>query len=181
MLLRRRQPMMVGCFTPKAVAAAATPPSFSMTRDTGDMASKVAHGYLTTQARNVAVGNASDFRLVQCLRMNIASRIKALRVLREEDQVEVAAAAGVSRVMVTQWEGRKKKPGTGSLAALAKHFGVTVDYLLRGEAPTNLTLTPDEERLMVLLRSSPEHVKATVRTLLENTAETAPFDPEKKN
>jgi len=115
--------------------------------------------------------------------MDIAKRIRNLRLERGEDQYEVAAAAGVSRVIVTQWEGGKKKPGRRSLAALAKHFGVSMDFVLFGDDPAGpVRLTGlDEERTILLLRRAPQHVRDAIRTLLENTAEAIDGESTLKN
>ncbi len=106
-----------------------------------------------------------------------------MRLERGEDQYEVAAAAGVSRVIVTQWEGGKKKPGRRSLVALAKHFNVSMDFLLFGSETNGPVIAEgvDEERIILLLRRAPPHVRETVRTLLENTAETAEAEQNLKN
>jgi transcriptional regulator with XRE-family HTH domain len=115
--------------------------------------------------------------------MDLAERIRNLRLDRGEDQYEVAAAAGVSRVTVTQWEGGKKKPSRRSLAAVARHFNVSMDFLLFGaEQRSNVTLeSRDEERMILLLRRAPGHVRDAVRTLLENTAEAQTLDPDSRN
>lgn len=114
--------------------------------------------------------------------MDIASRIRNLRLERSEDQYEVAAAAGVSRVTVTQWEGGKKKPSRRSIAAMARHFNVTTDYLLFGTESGPVTAAnADEERVLLLMRRAPDHVRQTVRTLLENTAEADASDDNKPN
>jgi len=137
------------------------------------------------QPPQVAIGNAVPLGMCHSGGMDIAERIRNLRLARSEDQYEVAAAAGVSRVTVTQWEGGKKKPSRRSLAAVARHFNVPMEFLLYGtEAPAPGTVklaNSKEERTILLMRRAPPHVLATIETLLENTAQADPSDDGKPN
>lgn len=60
----------------------------------------------------------------------IGSRIEKLRTDRKQTQREVAEAIGVKRETINQWESGTRDLKTGAIVALAKHFGVTSDYIL---------------------------------------------------
>ena len=118
-------------------------------------------------------GYAADDGVSDAAAMDIGERIRKLRLERQQDQYEVAAAAKVSRVTVTQWEGGKKKPRRESLIAVARHFNIPVDYLLYGDRQPGQTKpeTPEEERTLLLLRQATPAVRMAVQTLLENAVD----------
>ena len=62
-------------------------------------------------------------------------RLKQLRREQGLSQEELAGIIGVSRQAVQKWESGVSSPDTGNLIALADHFGVSLDYLLRGTRP----------------------------------------------
>lgn len=65
---------------------------------------------------------------------------------------------------------------------MAKHFNVTMDFLLWGaEAGPVKPENAEEERTILLLRRVPPHVRATIQTLLESTAQADSSDDEKPN
>lgn len=61
--------------------------------------------------------------------MKLQERIKALRKERNESQVKVAEAVGITPRQYQRFEAGEQKPGFDNLCALADHFGVTLDYL----------------------------------------------------
>ena len=61
--------------------------------------------------------------------------LKELRSQHGMTQGQLAKAAGVSPGNVGDWESGKSKPGYNALAALARIFEVSADYLLELETP----------------------------------------------
>lgn len=64
-----------------------------------------------------------------------ARRLVALRTLTGNNQEWVAQRIGTSQQRYGQWEVGKYEPSIEMLIRLADLFGVSVDYLLRGEKP----------------------------------------------
>lgn len=62
-----------------------------------------------------------------------AARLKQLRKQRGMTQTEVAAAIGVTRSVVSLYETEMRQPSPGMIVALARLYGVSTDYLLRGD------------------------------------------------
>lgn len=63
-----------------------------------------------------------------------AARLKQLRKQRGMTQTEVAAAIGVTRSVVSLYETEMRQPSPGMIVALARLYGVSTDYLLRGDS-----------------------------------------------
>ncbi len=80
--------------------------------------------------------------------MNLAERILALRKARNLSQEELAEQIGVSRQAVGKWESGQSQPDLDKVIALSEFFGVSCDYLLKGDVPEAST---DSET-----RTSPE-------------------------
>lgn len=72
--------------------------------------------------------------------------LKELRSQHGMTQGQLAKAAGVSPGNVGDWESGKSKPGYNALAALARIFEVSADYLLELETPPAKT-SDDLERV----------------------------------
>ena len=58
-----------------------------------------------------------------------AENLKELRLEKGIGQAELAKSIGVSNGIVSLWENRKREPTMSSLIALARYFGVSLDYL----------------------------------------------------
>ena len=58
-----------------------------------------------------------------------AERLKELRAEQKVGQVELAAALGVSKGIISLWENGLREPKLGNLIAIAKFFKVSIDYL----------------------------------------------------
>ncbi len=56
-------------------------------------------------------------------------KLKQLRIEKNVSQAKLAEYVGVSRIAITWWEQDKKVPTLYYAAAVAKYFGVTLDYL----------------------------------------------------
>ena len=66
----------------------------------------------------------------------LAERISPLRKQPALSQEQLAEALGVSRQTVSKWENGPATPELEKLRALARGFGVTLDELVAGGAPT---------------------------------------------
>ena len=69
-------------------------------------------------------------------------RLRALRTKRKLTQEYLAAQLRVSRQAVSKWENDQALPDTGNLMELAKLLDCPVDYLLRGDTPTAVSVSP---------------------------------------
>lgn len=56
-------------------------------------------------------------------------RFKMLRLEKELGQIALAKELGVGKSTVSQWETGKCEPTLSNLVAMAKFFGVSIDYL----------------------------------------------------
>lgn len=63
----------------------------------------------------------------------IGKRIKHLRDQKKLSMAELEDAIGASRGSVNQWEKDKSIPGGKLIISLSNYFGVSTDYLLKGE------------------------------------------------
>ncbi len=61
---------------------------------------------------------------------NFKENLKTLRLERGIGQVELANALMVSKGVISLWENGLREPGMSSLIAIAKYFGVSIDYLV---------------------------------------------------
>lgn len=61
--------------------------------------------------------------------MKFYERLRELRKKRNESQVKVAEAVGITPRQYQRFEAGEQKPGFDNLCALADHFGVSLDYL----------------------------------------------------
>ncbi|HCC35217.1 MAG TPA: transcriptional regulator [Ruminococcaceae bacterium] len=64
---------------------------------------------------------------------NIEERIQELRKNKGLSQEQLAELLGVSRQAVSKWESGQSLPEIEKLIAMSGLFGVTVDYILKGE------------------------------------------------
>lgn len=67
--------------------------------------------------------------------MDLGEKIYTLRKKAGMSQEELAQRLGVTRQAVSKWELGTGQPELQSLAALAREFGVTTDYLLSEDEP----------------------------------------------
>ena len=67
--------------------------------------------------------------------MTLGERIIELRTDRGLSQLELAEAMEVSRQSVSKWETGASTPDLDKLVKLADYFGLTLDQLVKGEAP----------------------------------------------
>lgn len=72
------------------------------------------------------------------------TRLARLRADRGETQSAVGRAIGTDGQQISKWErATGGPPSTTYLRALAKHFAVTMEYLLSGQASAEVTLERD--------------------------------------
>lgn len=64
------------------------------------------------------------------LEKEIGERIAALRVEKEETQQQLADSLGVKRETIKFWEGGNRQIKGGDIIKIARHFGISTDYLL---------------------------------------------------
>lgn len=65
---------------------------------------------------------------MECPLIPLAKRLRLLR--GEQSQAFVSKVAGVSPATVSNWESGAHEIGAKALVRLARHWGVSVDYLL---------------------------------------------------
>lgn len=70
--------------------------------------------------------------------MTLGTRISTLRVAKKYSQEYLAEKLGVSRQAVSKWENDINSPDTKNLVLLAELFGVSVEYLVTGNASPNI-------------------------------------------
>ena len=58
-----------------------------------------------------------------------AERLHDLRVEKNLSQQQLSKELGVGRVIIGYWERGLNEPSLSKLIAIAKYFGVTIDYL----------------------------------------------------
>lgn len=67
--------------------------------------------------------------------MTIEERIQDLRKCKGLSQEQLADILGVSRQAVSKWESGQSMPEVEKLIAISELFGVSVDYILKGDTP----------------------------------------------
>lgn len=98
---------------------------------------------------------------------DIGERIRVTRQERRITQEELAAAVGVSRSAVAQWETGRSGQVTGNLARIAQVLGVGVEFLMQGAGPVSVpeASTADEMAMLRLYRDcAPEDRQILLRT-----------------
>lgn len=99
--------------------------------------------------------------------IDIGERIRATRQERGLTQEALAAAVGVSRSAVAQWETGRSGQITGNLARIADILGVGVEFLMHGTGHETAPVASrgDELALLRLYREcSPEDRQLLLRT-----------------
>jgi transcriptional regulator with XRE-family HTH domain len=80
-------------------------------------------------------------------RREMGDRIRELRESRGYKQQYVADYVGVSLRQYQFWQAGDNEPSQDNLEKLAELFGVTPQFILRGDTPSPLTSPSIEERL----------------------------------
>lgn len=63
------------------------------------------------------------------MKQDFAERLKALRTEKGIGQIELAKRLDVGKSIVSLWERGECEPTLSKLIAMAKFFGVSIDYL----------------------------------------------------
>jgi transcriptional regulator with XRE-family HTH domain len=94
----------------------------------------------------------------------VGARIRAARLARAMTQADLAAAVGVSRSAVAQWETERSGQVRGNLTRIASVLGVTVEHLLSGTASPLMTGAENatEHALLRLYRACTEDDRAFI-------------------
>ncbi len=71
------------------------------------------------------------------MNIEIANRLVELRKKNNLSQEELAAKLGLSRQAVSKWERAEASPDTDNLICLAKIYNISLDDLLKNEAPVD--------------------------------------------
>lgn len=99
--------------------------------------------------------------------MKINEYLKTRRKELDLKLAEVAKACGVSEATVSRWEsGDIENMRRSKIATYAKALRLSPNVILEVEAPPSLTLSEDEEELVVAYRNAPDGRKDAVRALL---------------
>ena len=98
--------------------------------------------------------------------MDISQVLYNLRTETGQSQESVAKAIGISRVAYTRYENGSRKPETDIAIRLARHFGVSVDFLygmeesIKETQPAAVSGSELDEKLVSDLTSlSPQEVQ----------------------
>ena len=116
--------------------------------------------------------------------MSVGERISALRRDLGLSQADLAAATGVSRSAVAQWETDRSGQVRGNLSRIAAALDVSVEVLLHGAAARGADgLTGDELALLRLYRACDPAARATLLREARRQARAAmkptPSDPKR--
>ena len=77
---------------------------------------------------------------------SIGKRINEYRRKRDLTQEQLAEAFGVTSQAVSKWENDISCPDISVLPQLADYFGVSLDLLVRGEAPSGVQMLAENQR-----------------------------------
>lgn len=96
------------------------------------------------------------------------ARIKAARVAAGMTQADLAAAVGVSRSAVAQWETERAGQVNANLARIAEVLGVSAQHLLTGDGNVEGSVSAEDGTELALLRlyrqCTPEDRQLLLRT-----------------
>ncbi len=82
----------------------------------------------------------------------LSEKIRELRRAKGLSQEELADKLNVSRQAVSKWETGAAVPTTETLVELADYFGVSLDFLLRGDLRTDQTESPSSSKKNLVAR-----------------------------
>lgn len=116
--------------------------------------------YSTSASAFDTLSHAGDptLRYGASMEDTIGGRIAALRIEAREAQADLAAAIGRAPSMVSHYEQGRRQPSKSILFAIARHYGVSADWLETGKALPDGT----EEVVEAWRRASPETRRAVM-------------------
>lgn len=92
------------------------------------------------------------------LRIILAARIKKERLIKEKTQEEMAQILDIQRATYGYYENGKVLPPIDKILALAKYFGVSVDYLIGNEEKQDIDVVETIEHILQLLKNNPDYI-----------------------
>lgn len=92
--------------------------------------------------------------------MTLPERLTQMRKGAGLSQQDLVERIYVTRQAVSQWENGARVPNTDNLMHLSKLYGVSVDYLLHGEAAQEPQAPVEAAPETVAVEDAPEAVKA---------------------
>jgi transcriptional regulator with XRE-family HTH domain len=99
--------------------------------------------------------------------MSFPERFRELVASSGLTQKELANALGLSEGAIVNYK-RDRVPKADELVAIANHFGITVDWLLRGTEPPGRDASADAWKSRALAAEKKlDAIKAAMRTWLE--------------
>ncbi len=78
--------------------------------------------------------------------IRLSENIACLRKAKNETQIQLAEAIGVSNKTISKWEAGDSEPELKYIYALAQHFEVNMDFLISGEDETSESVYPSSCR-----------------------------------
>ena len=125
--------------------------------------------------------------------MSLKNRIKALAQERGMSLPALEAELGFGNSTIVKWD--KSTPNVDKLNAVAKYFGVTMDYLLNGvdedglNEKDNKDITKDLDRIMIEIKNGDDgplyyngdEIDGASINLLQNAIEYALRETKKEN
>lgn len=81
-------------------------------------------------------------------------RLKELRLLKHESQQKLGIILNVSQTMISRYENGDALPDVNTLIAIAKHYNVSVDFLVElsdDKLPYTKSNLPEQEQNLILL------------------------------
>lgn len=100
-----------------------------------------------------------------------ATRIRTLRLGAKLKQPAVAAACGVTRESVSQWESASMRPAFDKVVSIARFFNVTVDYLfgVSDDDGPPLKISKEARRCVEAWDSLPASGRNAILSIIEMT------------
>ena len=104
--------------------------------------------------------------------MNIAVRLKELRVSAGITQKELATSTGIALQSIINYENGRREPNSKAMVALERYFNVTGEYL-RGESSERAPeYSWEDPEIMAAIRASfPDQLRQLNHTLKDCSAE----------
>lgn len=92
--------------------------------------------------------------------MEIIERIYALLNEKDKKAYQLCDKLNIRTSTMSTWKARTNDPPAKYMKTIADFLGVSLDYLITGqETPVRKTTTSEEDELLALFRSLPEHKK----------------------
>lgn len=104
--------------------------------------------------------------------MNIAGRLKELRVSAGVTQKELATSTGIALQSIINYENGRREPNSKAMVALERYFNVTGEYLRGGCSECAPEYSWEDPEIMAAIRASfPDQLRQLNDTLKDCSAE----------